>query len=232
MEDDIGFDSLLKNPPKKKVEKPKPKPKVTEKTKKADKKESTKKEKKSSTKEETKDEEEAQPVVKKPKPYDSTDMLSKVPSSTTLSAADILEREGQDASSLLDENSPNDTKDALSQDISLSLEDGALRPSAGSLTATSSAAVTDVVPPQQPATTSVQQEQPTTIASSTAATTTPLPTPQAPVITSSSFFDTTRHNSGWFVPPLVVGSMAQGCTNTNGLCLIDGLIDSLWAVPD
>ena len=50
LEDDIGFDSLLKNPPKKKVEKPKPKPKVAEKTKKADKKESTKKEKKSSTK--------------------------------------------------------------------------------------------------------------------------------------------------------------------------------------
>ena len=233
LEDDIGFDSLLKNPPKKKkVEKPKPKV-VEKKPTKEEKKEKKKKNNNDDDKDSSespskkKEEEETQTssVSEKPKPYDSTDMLSKVPSSTTLSAADILAREGQDASSLLVDDAPNDTEDALSQDIGLSLDDGAATPSSGTLAAAETATTA-----QQPTPTMFvpqQQEQPTTTTIASSSTT--FPTPQAPIITSSSF-------SNGVVPPrppMVVDSSSTATTTEETSTASSGPdLSSMDALPD
>ena len=241
LEDDIGFDSLLKNPPKKKkVEKPKPKF-VEKKLTKEEKKKKKKKKKKNnnddddkessespSKKKEEEETTQSNSVSEKPKPYDSTDMLSKVPSSTTLSAADILTREGQDASSLLVDDAPNDTEDALSQDIGLSLDDSAATPSAGILAAAAAAEATTTA--QQPTPTMFvpqQQEQPTTTTIASSSTT--FPTPEAPIITSSSF-------SNGVVPPrppMVVDSSSTVATTEETSSSSSGPdLSSMDALPD
>jgi len=220
IEDDIGFDSLLKNPPKKKVEKPKPKPKVVEKPKKEDKKkkESSKKKEEKKSDDEEKEEAQKEVVPEKPQPYDSTDMLSKIPTSTTLSAADILAREGQDASSLLVNDAPNDTEDALSQDIGLILDDNVATPSAGTLAAASAATTADAFQSQQPTVTLEPQQ-------SSSAT---LPTPEPPIITSSSF-------SNGVVPPrppMVVDSSASTTTTTDETSSSGPDLSSMDVLPD
>mmetsp|Transcript_281 Transcript_281/g.898 ORF Transcript_281/g.898 Transcript_281/m.898 type:complete len:223 (-) Transcript_281:1329-1997(-) len=152
-------------------------------------------------------------------------MLSKVPSSTTLSAATILAREGQDASSLLVDDAPNDTEDALSQDIGLSLDDGAATPSSGTLAAAETATTA-----QQPTPTMFvpqQQEQPTTTTIASSSTT--FPTPQAPIITSSSF-------SNGVVPPrppMVVDSSSTATTTEETSTASSGPdLSSMDALPD
>jgi len=233
IEDDIGFDSLLKNPPKKKVEKPKPKPKVVEKPKKEDKKkkESSKKKEEKKSDDEEKEEAQKEVVPEKPQPYDSTDMLSKIPTSTTLSAADILAREGQDASSLLVDDAPNDTEDALSQDIGLSLDDNVATPSAGTLAAASAATTADAFQSQQPTVTLVPQQQvqpATTTATTIESSSATLPTPEPPIITSSSF-------SNGVVPPrppMVVDSSASTTTTTDETSSSGPDLSSMDVLPD